>query len=139
MRTTSMTDKIQGVTLNDLTATYLKLKGKRAELKAKFDEKDADLREKQDAIKRALLDYCKDNDVESVRTENGLFYRSVKTKYWTSDWDSMYKFVVEHDVPNFFSKSLNQTNVRQFLDDNPDLMPKGLNIDQEYSVSVRKK
>ena len=134
-----MTDKIQGVTLNDLTATYLKLKGKRAELKAKFDEKDADLREKQDAIKRALLDYCKDNDVESVRTENGLFYRSVKTKYWTSDWDSMYKFVVEHDVPNFFSKSLNQTNVRQFLDDNPDLMPKGLNIDQEYSVSVRKK
>ena len=134
-----MTDKIQGVTLNDLTAAYLKLKGKRAELKAKFDEKDADLREKQDAIKRALLDYCKDNDVESVRTENGLFYRSVKTKYWTSDWDSMYKFVVEHDVPNFFSKSLNQTNVRQFLDDNPDLMPKGLNIDQEYSVSVRKK
>jgi len=134
-----MTESVNGVSLNDLTSTYLKLKGKRAELKSKFDAQDADLREKQDVIKRALLDYCKETGVESVRTESGLFYRSVKTKYWTSDWDSMYKFVVEHDVPNFFSKSLNQTNVKQFLEDNPDLMPKGLNIDQEYSVSVRKK
>lgn len=134
-----MTETVQGVSLNDLTGTYLKIKARRANLKSDFEAKDADLREKQDAIKRALLDYCKEHDVESVRTENGLFYRSVKTKYWTSDWESMYKFVVENNVPEFFSKSLNQTNVRQFLDENPDLMPKGLNIDQEYSMSVRKK
>jgi len=29
--------------------------------------------------------------------------------------------------------------VRQFLEENPDLVPKGLNVDSEYAISVRKK
>ena len=51
----------------------------------------------------------------------------------------MYKFIREHDVPELFEKRLNQTNVRQFLTENPDIIPKGLNVDSEYTVSVRKK
>jgi hypothetical protein len=51
----------------------------------------------------------------------------------------MYKFILEHSVPEFFSKSLNQGNVKQFLEENPESMPQGLNADSEYSISVRKK
>jgi hypothetical protein len=29
--------------------------------------------------------------------------------------------------------------VRTFLEENPDLVPKGLNVDSEYVISVRKK
>lgn len=133
-----MATEKDGVSVDALTRTYLKIKAKRSELKAQFDSEDSVLKEKQDRIKRALLDYCKDNDVESVRTESGLFYRTLKTKYWTSDWESMFKFVVENNTPELFAKSLNQTNVKQFLEDNPDKMPAGLNIDSEYQVSVRK-
>jgi hypothetical protein len=86
-----------------------------------------------------LLDYCKENEVESFRTAAGLCYRSVKKRFWTSDWESMHKFVLEHQVPEFLTKSLNQTNVQQFLEDNPDLLPPGLNVDSEYVISVRKK
>lgn len=134
-----MTDKIDGVSVDSLTKTYLKIKAKRAEVKAKFDEKDSVLKQQQDDIKRALLNYCKEHDVESVRTSSGMFYRSLKTRYWTSDWDSIYKFVLEHEVPELFAKSLNQTNMKQFLEENPDIVPKGLNVDAEYSISVRKK
>ena len=134
-----MTETVNGVPVDKLTAAYLKIKAKRAAIKADFDEKDSKLKEEQDTIRRALLDYCKEQGVESVRTEAGLFYRSMKTRYWTSDWESMYQFVLEHNVQEFFAKSLNQTNVKQFIEENPDLMPKGLNIDNEYVVSVRKK
>ena len=51
----------------------------------------------------------------------------------------MYEFIMENKVPEFFDKRLNQTNIKQFLEDNPDLMPKGLNQDTEYSIVVRKK
>jgi hypothetical protein len=34
---------------------------------------------------------------------------------------------------------MNQSNVKQFLEENPDVMPKGLNADSEYIISVRKK
>ena len=63
----------------------------------------------------------------------------MKKRFWTSDWESMHKFVLEHQVPEFLTKSLNQTNVQQFLEDNPDLLPPGLNVDSEYVISVRKK
>ena len=59
--------------------------------------------------------------------------------YWTNDWDSMYKFVLEHEALELFDKRLNQTHVKQFLEENPDLLPKGLNVNSEYVISVRKK
>jgi hypothetical protein len=127
------------VTPEKLTETYLKIKVKRAELSAEFKEKDSKLSGNLEKIKEALLKYCEDQGVESVKTSAGLFYRSVKTRYWTSDWESMYKFVMENNVPEFFDKRLNQGNVRQFLEENPDLVPRGLNVDSEYAVAVRKK
>jgi hypothetical protein len=63
----------------------------------------------------------------------------VKQRYWTSDWDSMNKFILDNEVPEFFEKRLNQTVVKQFLEENPDAVPPGLNVDSEYTISVRKK
>ena len=122
-----------------LTRVYLKIRDKKAQLSAEFKKQEDDLNQQLDKVKGALLDYCKDNGLESVKTSEGIFYRSVKTRYWTSDWEAMHKFVLEHGVPEFLEKRLNQTNVRVFLEDNPDLVPKGLNVDSEYIISVRKK
>jgi predicted metal-dependent phosphotriesterase family hydrolase len=128
-----------GTELAKLTRVFLKIKEKRSMLSAEFKETDEDLRSQQDKIKQALLDHCKEHDVESVRTSEGLFYRTTKTRYWTSDWEHMYKFVKEHDVPEFLEKRLNQTNVKQFLEENPECVPQGLNVDSEYIISIRKK
>lgn len=125
--------------LETLTKVYLKIKSKRSELSTKFKEEDDELKTQQDTIKKALLAHCKEHNVESVRTSEGLFYRQVRTRYWTSDWENMFSFIREHDVPEFFEKRLNQANVRQFLEENPDVVPKGLNVDSEFTISVRKK
>ena len=127
------------VSVEQLTRVYIKIRDERAKISAKFKEEDDKLKTQQDAIKRALLDYCKEHNVESVRTAAGMFYRTVKKRYWTGDWEAMHKFILEHGVPEFLDKRLNQTNVKQFLEENPDLMPVGLNIDAEYAISVRKK
>lgn len=126
------------VSVEKLTSIYLKIKSKRDVLSRDFKQEDERLKVQQDAIKQRLLDYCKANEIESVRTEAGTFYRSIKTKFWTSDWESMHKFILEHEVPEFLTKSLNQANVKQFMDENPTLVPAGLNVDSEYVVSVRK-
>lgn len=127
------------IPLDKLVKAYITLRTKRSELSAEFKAQDEALLAKQDKIKKALLDHCKEHDVESVKTSEGVFYRTVKRRYWTSDWPSMYEFVLEHQVPEFFDKRLNQSNVRQFLEENPDLIPPGLNAETEYAVAVRKK
>jgi len=129
---------MSNIPIEKLTRAYLKIRAHRAELKSKFTEEDDVLKLQQEKIKHALLMHCEKTGAESVRTSEGLFYRTVKQKYWTSDWESMGKFVIENNVPELFAKSLNQTNVKQFLEENPDKMPKGLNVDSEYVISVRK-
>jgi hypothetical protein len=122
-----------------MVRVYQKIRSKRSELSANFKEEDKALSEKLDAVKAALLKYCDEQGVESVRTAEGLFYRSTKTRYWTSDWESMHKFILEEGVPELLDKRVNQTNMRQYLEENPDTVPMGLNVDSEYTLSVRKK
>lgn len=131
--------EVGGVPVEKLTRVFIKMRDKRAELKAAFEAEDNALSAQMDAIKGALLDYCKEHGVESVRTSAGVFFRTVKTRYWTNDWESMNAFILEHGLPEFYEKRLNQTSVKQFLEENPDLHPPGLNTNSEYVITVRKK
>lgn len=122
-----------------MTSAFIKIRTERSVLSAKFKAEDDKLVRQQDILKRALLDYCENHGLESVRTSAGLFFRSSKTKYWTSDWEAMHKFIMEHNVPEFLDKRLNTTNIKQFLEENPNTIPDGLKIDKEFVISVRKK
>jgi len=134
-----MSTDIADLSVEKLTRVYIKIRDARAELATKFKDEDAALADQLDTVKRALLDYCAEHGVESARTTEGIFYRTTKTRYWTSDWDSMHRFVMQHDVPQFLEKRLNQGVVKQFLEENPEVVPPGLNTDVEYVVNVRKK
>lgn len=122
-----------------LVKTFQKIKAKRTELAAEFKEQDDKLKAQETKLKDAMNEFCSDNGVESVRTDNGTFYRTVRTRMWTSDWESMHQFVLEHEAPDLLEKRINQSNMKQFLEENPDVVPMGLNVDSEYVVTVRKK
>ena len=51
----------------------------------------------------------------------------------------MHNFIKEHNVPELLDKRLNQTNIREFLEENPTLVPDALNTETELVISVRKK
>ena len=127
------------VTPDKLTKTFLNIRAKRSLLSAEFKKEDDKLQQQQDRIKQAMLDHCERHNVQSVKSSEGLFFTSSKTKYWASDWDAMHTFIKEHNVPELLDKRINQTNMKDFLEDNPDKLPDGLEISQETSISVRKK
>lgn len=125
--------------LDRLVSVYLKIRDKKGELQAALAAQEEELNLKLKAIEIKLLGHCRDNGVESVRTESGTFYRSVKSKYWTSDWESMGKFIIENEAPELLEKRIHQGNMKQFLDENPEKLPQGLNCESEYTVTVRRK
>ena len=127
------------VTPDKLTKTFLKIRAKRSLLTAEFKKEDDKLQQQQDRIKQAMLDHCERHNVQRVKSSEGLFFRSSKTKFWASDWDAMHTFIKEHNVPELLDKRINQTNMKDFLEENPDKLPDGLEISQETSISVRKK
>lgn len=125
------------VSVDKLTRVYIKIRDARSALKKKFDEEDRELRDQQDAIKDQLLAHCKENDVTSVRTPSGLFYRTVKTRYWASDWAAVHTFAKEHDRLDIFEKRLAQGVMKQLIEEDEVAVP-GVNTDTEYAITVRK-
>jgi sugar phosphate isomerase/epimerase len=137
-----MDNEVQGEktppNLAQLTEIYIKIRDARAELKSKFDQEDLGLKEQMGLLETSMLDACKDMNADSVRTPHGTIIRSVKSRYWTNDWDSMYDFIEEHGAFGLLEKRLHQTNMKDFLAENPDVLPMGLNVDSEYTVVVRR-
>ena len=122
-----------------LVKVYLKMKAKHDEMRIAYEAEEKKIKAQMDKVKSALLEFCKSQNVDSARTSEGLFYRSVKATYWTNDWESMHKFILEHNAPQLLHERLHQTNLKEFLEANPDVLPPGLNVDSEYTITVRRK
>jgi len=133
-----MTDAVV-TDLDRLVSVYVKIRDKKTELAAEFNEKEKALDAKLDKIKAALLEHCKATGTESVKTASGTFWRSQKKRFWTSDWEAMSRFIVDNEAVDLLEKRISQGNMRQFLEENPELHPPGLNADNEYTITVRRK
>ena len=121
---------------DSLVKTYIKIRdAKQAKERALKDEiKELDVQ--LSTIEQELLEICKDTGQDGGKTASGTFSRSVKRRYWTNDWDSMYKFINEHSMPELLEKRLHQQNFVQSITENPDVMPEGVNVESKYSVTV---
>jgi hypothetical protein len=128
----------QSVPVDKLAGIYIKIRDARAKLKSDYEAKDTELQEQMDVIEEQLLEACKSIGADSIRTAAGTVIRSVKNRYWTNDWDSMYSFVREHDAFGLLERRIHQTNMKQFIEENPNLLPMGLNTDSRYSIVVRR-
>jgi len=127
------------ITADKLVKAYVKIRDERSKLNQEYDEKDAKLKEQLEVIEQELLDMCKTVGADSLKTQHGTVSRRVQKRFWTSDWHSFHKFVKDHDALDLFERRISQTNMQQFLEENPDVLPQGLNVDSKYTVSVRRK
>jgi len=126
------------ITADKLAAVYIKIRDARQELKRKYDEEDSQLEKQLDMVSHELLNLCKMTGAESLRTKAGTVTRSVKTRYYATDWESMYAFIKEHDMPQLLEQRVHQGNMKAWLDAHPDEFPKGLNSTMQYTISVRR-
>jgi hypothetical protein len=121
-----------------LVQVYIKIRDARDLKQKQMEQEISELAEQLSVIEQELLEICKATGQDGGKTSYGSFTRSVKTRYWTSDWDSMYKFIREQDSPELLERRIHQGNFSEFLQQNPDAMPAGVNIESKYSVTVRR-
>ncbi|MEN6401284.1 MAG: hypothetical protein ABFD94_05015 [Armatimonadia bacterium] len=123
---------------DSLVKAYVKIRDAKDALTRKYDADKAELDEALATIEESLLELCKTTGQEGGKTNFGTFSRTVKTRYWTSDWDSFYKVVMEHNAPQLLEQRISQGNFKSFLEANPEAMPEGVNVDRKYAITVRR-
>ena len=125
--TADASEDMSVIPMDKLANVYRKMQAKIQQLTTQHETQVENIKAQQEAVKNALKDQMLVLGVSSVRTDKGTVVLSTKTRYNTSDWDSFKSFVMENDALDLFEKRIAQTNMKQFLDEHPGVVPPGLN------------
>jgi len=122
----------------ELVTEYLRVRTAIQEKEDRHKEEVAVLRESMDTLSAQLLDLCNQHDADSIKTKYGTISRRISSRYWSSDWDSLHKFIYENNALSLLEHRIHNVNMRDFLQENPELYPAGLQADTKFVIQVRK-
>ena len=128
----------EAIPADKLVAAYRRIRAAIEEREAEHAKEIESLKEKLETVSDRLLKICKEQNLDSLRTPEGTVTRRVRSRYWTTDWASMYNFIKENEAPFLLEQRIHNGNMKQFLEENPDQHPAGLQIDSKYAITVRK-
>lgn len=127
-----MSDDNEDIPLDRLISIHGKIKARISQLDAEV----AELEEQRTEVRMAIKDRMKALGVTSINSPLGRVSMIYKTRYSTDDWDSFKKFVLEHQVPELFEQRISQGNIATFLEENPGVVPPGLNSFSDFELRV---
>jgi hypothetical protein len=130
--------ELEDVPADKLVSIYRKIRATIDEKEAAHKEVVGELKDHLDIVSSKILEICNEQNLDSLRTPEGTVTRRTVTRYWTNDWEAMYRFIKEQDAPFLLEQRIHNGNMRQFLEENPDTLPMGLNADTKYAITVRK-
>ncbi|NBS70369.1 hypothetical protein EBT31_15870 [bacterium] len=131
-------NELAQVPLVKLARVYRKMQARVQELTKAYETEVEAIKAQQDQLKTAMKDQMLASGMKSVNTEAGTVVLSTSTRYSTTDWDSFKEFIKQHDAIDLLEKRIAQKNMSMFLEENPGVLPEGLNSFTEYNISVRK-
>jgi DNA-binding ferritin-like protein (Dps family) len=126
------------VPMDKLAKIYQKIRARVQALTTEYETQVDELKAQQQEVANEMKNRMQKLGMASVRTTEGTIVLGQKTRFFTSDWDSFKQFVLEHEVLDLFEKRIAQGNMKQFLEENPGVVPPGLNSDSEVTITVRK-
>jgi hypothetical protein len=137
-----MTDTLEtkkpDTTIEEMVGIYIKIRNRIEETEERHKSELEKIKEEYDIVSQHLLGICNEQNLDSIKTPAGTVSRTITSRYWASDWDQMYSFIKEHDAPQLLERRIHNGNMKQFLEENPDMLPIGLQAESRYTIRVRK-
>lgn len=124
--------------LSEAVSLYIKLRDQKAKMKADFDAQVAPLQEKMDKLEAKLLEVFNQTGMDSVKTEFGTAYATVRTSASIADRDAFMDFVKANEEWALLEVRVSKTAVEQFRSANDDELPPGINVREERVVNIRR-
>lgn len=107
-------------------------------IKADADKKINLISERKKILDEQALALCKKIGCSSIKTKSGTIVRSIKQRHIVNDKHSFNKFVLENGEIGLLQTRVHESNMKTFLEENPDKFPPGVDILKEFVVAVRK-
>jgi hypothetical protein len=119
-----------------IVETYIKVRDAIAAMEQRHKEEKRNLVEQLEVLEQELLSRVEQAGGNISVPNVGRVARRISRNYWTNDWESFYKVVKEHDAFHLLHQRISNKAMQEFLNEHPNLMPEGLNVDSRYTVTV---
>ena len=123
--------------LSDAVAIYIKMRDKKAQMKADFDASVAPLNEKMEMLEAKLLDVFNKTGMDSVKTEFGTAYTTTRVTASVADREIFMNYVKANGEWSLLEVRAAKTAVEQFRSIHDDIPP-GISMREERVVNVRR-
>jgi phage host-nuclease inhibitor protein Gam len=123
--------------LSEAVSLYIKMRDRKAELKAEFDAKVAPLNEKMDKLEAKLLDVFNQTGMDSVKTEFGTAYATTRVTASVADKEIFMAHIKAHDDWGLLEVRASKTAIDQYRSVHDDIPP-GVSMREERVVNVRR-
>jgi predicted nuclease with TOPRIM domain len=123
--------------LSEAVELYIRLRDRKAEMKAEYEAKVEEVVRKMDTLEAKLLEVFQKTGTDSVKTPAGTAYTSVRSSVSTADKQAFLDFVRENNEWGLLDVRPLKAGVEQFRSINDDLPP-GINLREERVVNIRR-
>ena len=123
--------------LDRLVRVYLKIRNTRSELRARYEEQDAELKQQLEMIEATIMQHMQRAGIQSVNTGAGTAYISTDSRATIADWSAFSKWVLKNKAIDFLEQRVKKAAVEEYLQDTNELPP-GVQFVRQHVVRVRK-
>ena len=123
--------------IDTLIEKYIKLRDKKAEMKAAFDASVADVDAYMKRCEQAIMAHLDKNGVDSVGTPNGTAFKSTTTSATVADKEAFLNYVRTTEAWPLMDVRASKTAIAEFVAETQDLPP-GINWRAETVVRIRR-
>jgi hypothetical protein len=114
------------VNVDDVVATYMKLRSQKEAIEAKMEKLEAWIKEQADV-----------QGVTSFKTKHGTAFLTTTDYANVGDWDAVLGFIRENEAFDMLEKRISKIAVRGYIEANK-AVPPGVNYGTKLEVNIRK-
>jgi hypothetical protein len=107
------------------------LREARRQLKKQYEDEDAKFKGGLQKLEAIMLAHLNAANADSVRTENGTFYKQEAITPSASDWQLVYDWIKDNDAWDLLERRVKSTFIKEYQEAHDGALPPGISVYRE--------
>lgn len=125
------------VNVDDVVATYMKLRSQKEAIEAEVKDKVKGLKEKMEKLEAWIKEQADAQGVTSFKTKHGTAFLTTSDYANVAEWDAVLDFIRTQEAFDLLEKRVSKIAVRGYIEANK-AVPPGITYGTKLEVNIRK-
>ena len=125
------------VNVDDVVATYMKLRSQKEAIEAEVKDRVSTIKAKMEKMEAWIKEQADVQGVTSFKTKHGTAFLTTTDYANVADWDAVLDFIRTQEAFDMLEKRISKIAVRGYIEVNK-AVPPGVNYGTKLEVNIRK-